>query len=147
MTGRIILPSSRISGRTPKFQCLSLSDGAHRNGAGEGPIWPGESWTPNIGQAPTWYDSSVSLSWRILEGGVLKKYCLSPVQCSHFLRLAQQAGCPPLGEIEALFLKQGGVYPSSCLSSPSVCGKPPSGENGPSSRTALERQMALFPRF
>ena len=114
---------------------------------GDALTWPGGSWTPSIGQDPGWPGGSVSSSWRILEGGVLERYCLSPGQCSYLLSLAHRAGCPPPKEIEALLFKQGGVYPSSCPSSPSVCGKPPSGENGPSSRTALERQMTLFPHF
>ena len=50
------------------------------------------------------------MSWPILEGGVLPKYFLSPVQCSHFLRLAERAGTPPPKEIEHLLLKQGGEY-------------------------------------
>ncbi len=79
---------------------------------GAAPIWPGGSWTPSVGQGPTSPDGSGSSWWRILEGGVLPKYCLSPAQCSHYLRLAARAGCPPPAEIEALFLKQGGAYPS-----------------------------------
>ena len=148
MTGWIISPCSALSSRTPKFQCLPLADGHMPEWCeGDALTWPGGSWTPSIGQGPGWPGGSGSSSWRILEGGVLEKYCLSPGQCSYLLSLAHRAGCPPPKEIEALLLKQGGVYPSSCPSSPSVCGKPPSGENGPSSKTALERQMTLFPRF
>ena len=67
---------------------------------------------PAIGQAPDdWRGGSEFSSWPILEGGVLTKYCLSPAQCSHFLALAQRAGCPPPKEIEALLLKQGGRVP------------------------------------
>ena len=40
-------------------------------------------------------------------------YYLSPVQCSHFLRLAERAGGSPPKEIEHLLLKQGGKYQSS----------------------------------
>lgn len=83
---------------------------------------PGGLWTPNIGQAPDWPGGSGSFSWRILEGGVLPKYCLSPAECSRFLKLAQRAGCPPPREIEALFLKQGGSYPSSDPFRCSECG-------------------------
>ena len=112
MTGWIFLPSSGLSGRTPKFQCLPLDDGDTPEWyEGDAPIWPGGPWTPNTGQAPAWHGGSASSSWRILEGGVLEKYCLSPAQCSRFLRLAQRAGCPPPREIEALFLKQGGRVP------------------------------------
>ena len=108
MTGWIFWPSSGPSGQTPKFQCLPLDAGAMPEWCeGEGLIWPGGPWTPNIGPAPAWHDGSASSLWQILEGGVLEKYCLSPAQCSRFLRLAQLAGCPPPKEIEALFLKQG----------------------------------------
>ena len=101
----------------------------------------------NIGQGPGWPEGSGSSSWPILEGGVLERYCLSPGQCSYFLALAQRVGCPPPPEIEALFLKQGGVYPSSAPFSPSVCGAPPSEGNAFSSATASDGQMTLFPPF
>ena len=71
---------------------------------------------------PGWPAGSGCSWWRILEGGVLPQYCLSPGQCSHFLRLAERAGCPPPQEIEALLLKQGGEYPSPDPFSRSVCG-------------------------
>ena len=110
----------KCSGRSqiPQFQFLLL-DG------GQTPEWcealgltcAGGLWTPNIGQSPGWHDGSVFSSWPILEGGVLTKYCLSPAQCSKYLRLAEKAGCPPPRFIEALLLKQGGVYPSSGPSS------------------------------
>ena len=110
----------KCSGRSqiPQFQFLLL-------GGGQTPEWcealgltcAGGLWTPNIGQSPGWHDGSVSSSWPILEGGVLTKYCLSPAQCSKYLRLAEKAECPPPRFIEALLLKQGGVYPSSGPSS------------------------------
>ena len=59
---------------------------------------------------------------------MLPQYCLSPAQCSHFLRLAQRAGCPPPAEIEALFLKQGGAYPSPDPFKGSVWGAAKEGE-------------------
>lgn len=68
---------------------------------------------PNIGQSPLWPEGSAYFSWQILEGGVLLPYCLGPRACSRFLELAARVGAPPPSEIEALFLKQGGVYPSS----------------------------------
>ena len=75
----IFLPSSGLSGRTPKFQCLPLDDGDTPEWyEGDDPIWPGGPWMPNTGQAPAWHGGSASSSWRILEGGVLEKYCLSP---------------------------------------------------------------------
>lgn len=74
----------------------------------------GGSWTPSIGQAPEgWHEGSGFSSWRILEADVPQTYYLSPVQCSHFLRLAERAGGPPPKEIEQLLLKQGGRYQSS----------------------------------
>lgn len=113
----------------------------------EGLISAGGSWTPNIGQAPGWHDGSVSSSWRILEGGVLTKYCLSPAQCSKFLRLAEKAGCPPPKIIEALLLKQGGEYPSSDPFKCSVCAALRMTDTMSSFGTALDSQMTLFPLF
>ena len=148
MTGWIFWPSSGPSGQTPKFQCLPLDAGAMPEWCeGEGLIWPGGPWTPNIGPAPAWHDGSASSLWQILEGGVLEKYCLSPAQCSRFLRLAQLAGCPPPKEIEALFLKQGGVYPSPDPFSCSVCGVPPRTRNTSNSGIVLDFQLTLFPPF
>ena len=148
MTGWIFWPSSGPSGQTPKFQCLPLDAGAMPEWCeGEGLIWPGGPWTPNIGPAPAWHDGSASFLWQILEGGVLEKYCLSPAQCSRILRLAQLAGCPPPEEIEALFLKQGGVYPSPDPFSCSVCGAPPRTRNTSNSGIVLDFQLTLFPPF
>lgn len=147
MTGWIFWPYSDPS-KTPRFQFLPLVDGQMPEWCeGDVPIWPGGLWTPNIGQAPAWHDGSVSFSWQILEGSVLTKYCLSPAQCSYFLKLAQRAGCPPPPEIEALFLKQGGVYPSSAPFNCSVCGEHPKNKNTSSSETALDFQLTLFPLF
>lgn len=50
-------------------------------------------------------------SWPILEGGVLTKYCLSPAQCSHFLALAQRAGCPPAERDRGSVIEAGGRVP------------------------------------
>ena len=99
----------------------------------------------NTGQGPDWPDASASFLWQTLEGGVLPQYCLSPAQCSHFLRLAQRAGCPPPAEIEALFLKQGGAYPSPDPFKGSVCGEPPRRGNKQRSKTASDFQLTLFP--
>ena len=148
MTGWIISPCSGPSCRTPNFQFLPLAAGHTPEWCeGDALIWPGGSWTPSIGQGPGWPEGSGSSSWPILEGGVLERYCLSPGQCSYFLALAQRVGCPPPPEIEALFLKQGGVYPSSAPFSPSVCGAPPSEGNAFSSATASDGQMTLFHPF
>ena len=109
MTGWTISPCSEPS-QTPKFQCLLLDDGQTPEWLeGDAPISHGGSWTPSIGQAPSWHDGSGSFSWQILEDGDLTKYYLSPGQCSRILALAQKADCPPPREIEALLLKQGGV--------------------------------------
>ena len=84
MTGWIISPCSALSSRTPKFQCLPLADGHMPEWCeGDALTWPGGSWTPSIGQGPGWPGGSGSSSWRILEGGVLERYCLSPGQCSY----------------------------------------------------------------
>ena len=112
---------------------------------GDAPISHGGSWMPNTGQGPDWPDASASFLWQTLEGGVLPQYCLSPAQCSHFLRLAQRAGCPPPAEIEALFLKQGGAYPSPDPFKGSVCGEPPRRGNKQRSKTASDFQLTLFP--
>ena len=112
MTGWTLEPCYPRS-TPPMFQCLLLEDGREPEWCeGERLTSHGGSWMPNIGQAPDWHDGSVSSSWRILEADVPTKYYLSPAQCAHFLKLAEIAGCPPPKEIEALFLKQGGAYPS-----------------------------------
>ena len=112
MTGWILEPSYPLS-QTPMFQCLLLEDGQEPEWCeGERLTSAGGSWTPSIGQAPGWHDGSASFLWQTLEDGVPTKYFLSPAQCSHFLHLAEIAGCPPPAEIEALLLKQGGAYQS-----------------------------------
>lgn len=147
MTGWILEPCSPRSS-APRFQCLLLEDGQTPEWCeGDALTSAGGSWMPSIGQSPGWPGVSASFSWRILEGGVLPRYCLSPIQCSHFLRLAERAGCPPPKEIEALFLKQGGAYPSSTPFSSFGCGERQSGENSKCSKTALDRQLTLFPPF
>lgn len=72
---------------------------------------------------------------------------LSPVQCSHFLRLAERAGGPPPKEIEQLLLKQGGRYQSSTPFSASVCGERQKGRKKRPSETASDYQLTLFPLF
>ena len=146
-TGWILEPSFPRS-QAPRFQCLLLD-------AGQMPEWcKGESltshgglWMPSIGQGPDWPGGSASSSWRILDGGVLPKYCLSPGQCSHFLKLSVRAGCPPPAEIEALFLKQGGAYPSPNPFRCSVCGERPRTDTTSNSETASDFQLTLFPPF
>ena len=147
MTGWIFWPCSDPSS-TPKFQCLILAHGQTPEWCeGEAPIWPGGLWTPNTGQRPAWHDGSVSSSWRILEGGVLPKYCLRPAQCSRLLYFAERAGCPPPAEIEALLLKQGGVYPSSDPFRCTGCAEPQRTGINTNSETALDFQTTLFPLF
>ena len=99
----------------------------------------------SIGQAPGWHDGSVSFLWQTLEDGAPTKYFLSPAQCSHFLRLAEIAGCPPPAEIEALLLKQGGAYQSPDPFNASVCGHPPRSGRKQRSETASDCQLTLFP--
>ena len=145
MTGWILEPSYPLS-QTPMFQCLLLEDGQEPEWCeGERLTSLGGSWTPNIGQAPDWHDGSASFLWQTLEDGVPTKYYLSPVQCSHFLRLAERAGTPPPKEIEQLLLKQGGHYPSSIPFSVSVCGELPKGRKKKPSETASDYQLTLFP--
>lgn len=145
-TGWILEPSYPLS-QIPRFQCLCHDDGQMPEWCeGIAPTSHGGSWTPSIGEAPSdWQDGSECLSWRILEGGALPKYFLSPGQCSGFLRLAARAGCQPPAEIEALFLKQGGEYPSSDPFSHSVCEGQQNSEIMCNSETASDYQLTLFP--
>ena len=146
-TGWILEPSCPRS-QTPAFQCLLLEDGQTPEWCeGEALTCAGGSWTPSIGQGPGWPGGSACSSWLILEGGALPRYCLSPVQCGYFLRQAERAGTPPPAEIEALFLKQGGAYPSPGPFNCSVCGEHPKNRNTSSSETALGFQLTLFPLF
>jgi len=145
MTGWILEPSYPLS-QTPTFQCLLLEDGQEPEWCeGERLTSAGGSWTPSIGQAPGWHDGSASFLWQTLEDGVPTKYFLSPAQCSHFLRLAEIAGCPPPAEIEALLLKQGGAYQSPDPFNASVCGHPPRSGRKQRSETASDCQLTLFP--
>ena len=146
MTGWILEPCSPRSSM-PRFQCLLRDAGPTREGCeGDALTCAGGSGTPSIGQSPGWPGGSASFSWQILEGGVLPRYCLSPGQCSHFLRLAEKAGCPPPKEIEALLLKQGGVYPSSTPFSCSGCDVPPRIDTPSNFKGVLEGQLTLFPQ-
>ena len=145
MTGWILEPSYPLS-QTPMFQCLLLEDGQEPEWCeGERLTSLGGSWTPSIGQAPDWQDGSASFLWQTLEDGVPTKYYLSPAQCSHFLHLAEIAGCPPPAEIEALLLKQGGAYQSPDPFNASVCGRPPRSGRKQRSETASDCQLTLFP--
>lgn len=147
MTGWILEPSYPLS-QTPTFQCLLLDDGQGPEWCeGAAPMWHGGSWTPSIGQSPGWHDGSASFLWQTLEADVPTKYYLSPDQCSHFLRLAEQAGCPPPAEIEALFLKQGGAYPSQDPFNASVCGGICTSKATPHLETVSDCQLTLFPHF
>ena len=145
-TGWILEPCYPRS-QAPRFQCLLLEDGQMPEWC-EGDVLtsPGGSWTPNIGQSPDWPVGSACSSWRILEGGVLPRYCLSPGQCTHFLHLAERAGCPPPKEIEALLLKQGGVYQSSTPFSYSGCDVLPRIDTPSNSKGVLDGQLTLFPQ-
>lgn len=145
-TGWILEPCYPRS-QAPRFQCLLLEDGQMPEWC-EGDVLtsPGGSWTPNIGQSPDWPVGSACSSWRILEGGVLPRYCLSPGQCTHFLHLAERAGCPPPKEIEALLLKQGGAYQSSTPFSYSGCDVLPRIDTPSNSKGVLDGQLTLSPQ-
>ena len=114
---------------------------------GERLMCAGGSWTPSIGQAPEgWHEGSgIFVVADFLEADVPQTYYLSPVQCSHFLRLAERAGGPPPKEIEQLLLKQGGRYQSSTPFSASVCGERQKGRKKRPSETASDYQLTLFP--
>ena len=114
-----------VRGRTPDL-CWRLMDAQH--------------WA-----SPRLHDGSASFLWQTLEDGVPTKYFLSPAQCSHFLHLAEIAGCPPPAEIEALLLKQGGAYQSPDPFNASVCGRPPRSGRKQRSETASDCQLTLFP--
>ena len=145
MTGWILEPSYPLS-QTPMFHCLLLEDGQEPEWCeGERLTSAGGSWTPSIGQAPDWHDGSASLLWQTLEDNVPTKYFLSPAQCSHFLHLAEIAGCPPPAEIEALLLKQGGVYRSPAPFNVTVCGHRQRSGQRKRSETASDCQLTLFP--
>ena len=145
MTGWILEPSYPLS-QTPMFQCLLLEDGQEPEWCeGERLTSLGGSWMPSIGQAPGWHDGSVSFLWQTLEDGAPTKYFLSPAQCSHFLRLAEIAGCPPPAEIEALLLKQGGVYQLPDPFNATVCGHRQRSGQRRRSETASDCQLTLFP--
>lgn len=147
MTGWILEPSYPLS-QTPRFQCLLREDGQEPEWCeGERLTSAGDSWTPSIGQDPGWHDGSAFSSWQILAAGAPEKYFLSPGQCSRFLLLAQRAGCPPPAEIEALLMKQGGVYPSSDPFNAFVCGERPSRDSMNNSEAASDFQLTLFPLF
>ena len=125
---------------------LLLEDGQEPEWCeGTHPISHGGSWTPSIGQAPDWHDGSASFLWQTLEDGIPTKYFLSPAQCSHFLHLAEIAGCPPPAEIEALLLKQGGVYQSPDPFNAFVCGHRQNSGHRQRSETASDCQLTLFP--
>ena len=145
MTGWTLEPCSQRS-QPPTFQCLLLEDGQEPEWCeGERLTSAGGSWTPNIGQAPGWHDGSASFLWQTLEDGAPTKYFLSPAQCSHFLHLAEIAGCPPPAEIEALLLKQGGVYRSPDPFNATVCGHRQRSGQRRRSETASDCQLTLFP--
>ena len=145
MTGWTLEPCSPRS-QPPTFQCLLLENGQEPEWCeGTHPISHGGSWMPSIGQAPDWHDGSASLLWQTLEDNVPTKYFLSPAQCSQFLRLAEIAGCPPPAEIEALLLKQGGVYRSPDPFNVTVCGHRQRSGQRRRSETASDCQLTLFP--
>lgn len=143
-TGWTLEPSLSLS-QTPKFQCLLLEDGqAPEWCEGDSLTSAGGLWTPSIGEDPrSPKEESVSSSWRILQDGVPEKYYLSPATCSHILRLAEIAGCPPPAKIEYLLKKQGGAYPSSTPFKTGVCAEPPDTKTGRTSSAVSDGQLTL----
>ena len=133
----------------PRFQCLILEDGQNAEWLeGVSLTSVGASWTPSIGENPPSYrEESASLSWQILEDSVPQKYYLNPVNCTHFLTLAQRAGYPPPEPVEYLLLKQGGKYPSYVPLRKEECEAVQNREIYPDSYEASDGQMTLFPLF
>ena len=78
---------------------------------------------------------------------VPQKYYLNPVNCTHFLTLAQRAGYPPPEPVEYLLLKQGGKYPSYVPLRKEECEAVQNREIYPDSYEASDGQMTLFPLF
>ena len=145
MTGWILEPSYPLS-QTPMFQCLLLEDGQEPEWCeGERLTSLGGSWTPSIGQAPRLARRQRIFLVADFGGRRSHEILLSPAQCSHFLHLAEIAGCPPPAEIEALLLKQGGVYQLPDPFNASVCGRPPRSGRKQRSETASDCQLTLFP--
>ena len=143
-TGWILEPSLSPL-QTPRFQCLLLEDGRTPEWCeGDSLTSAGGLWTPSIGEGPrSPREESVSSSWQILQDGVPEKFYLSPATCSHILRLAEIAGCPPPAKIEYLLKKQGGVYPSSTPFKTGVCVEPQGTRTGRTSSGASDGQLTL----
>ncbi|BFK28507.1 hypothetical protein F320042A7_40770 [Blautia producta] len=76
-----------------------------------------------------------------------QKYYLNPVNCTHFLTLAERAGYPPPEPVEYLLLKQGGKYPSYVPLRKDVCEAVQKREIYLDSCEASDGQMTLFPLF
>ena len=133
----------------PRFQCLLLEDGQNAEWLeGVSLTSAGASWTPSIGENPPSYrEESASLSWQILEDSVPQKYYLNPVNCTHFLILAERAGYPPPEPVEYLLLKQGGEYPSYVPLRKDECEAVQNRGIYPDSYEASDGQMTLFPLF
>ena len=133
-------PSAR-----PPFQFLYLESGRQPEWwEGMAPISAGGLWTPSIGEAPDgWRGAEGCFSWQILEENVPERYYLNPVncthflqlaeragcrhsralRCTHFLQLAERAGCRPPEWIEYLLLRQGGKYQSFIPLKSGECGR------------------------
>ncbi|MEI3123720.1 MAG: hypothetical protein V8S81_08070 [Oscillospiraceae bacterium] len=145
MTGWILEPSYPLS-QTPMFQCLLLEDGQEPEWCeGERLTSAGGSWTPSIRQSPRLARRQRIFLVADFGGRRSHEILFKPRTMRHFLRLAEIAGCPPPAEIEALFLKQGGVYQSPDPFNASVCGRPQRSGRKQRSETALDCQLTLFP--
>ena len=135
-------PSAR-----PPFQFLYLESGRQPEWwEGMAPISAGGLWTPSIGEAPDgWRGAEGCFSWQILEENVPERYYLNPVNCTHFLQLAERAGCRPPEWIEYLLLRQGGKYQSFIPLKSGECGRWQKKGTKKRSSQVLEGQMTLFP--
>ncbi|MEI3520664.1 MAG: DNA cytosine methyltransferase [Anaerosacchariphilus sp.] len=85
--------------------------------------------------------------WRILEESVAPRYYLSAAQCSRILRYAASLGRRPPEKVEYFLKKQGGTYPSSFRYRSGKCAERSKKKTKPSSSSALDGQMSLFPHF
>ena len=85
---------------------------------------------------------------RFWRAAFCRNTCLSPVQCSHFLRLAERAGTPPPKEIEAPFIETGRripvVRPFQCFR---MRGAAKRQEEASLPKQLRTYQLTLFPLF
>ena len=113
MTGWILEPSYPRS-QTPKFQCLLLEDGQDagmvRGGCARSRM--AAHGRPALGKAPAGTTAANLSCGRLWRAACSTKYCLSPAQCSHFLRLAEMRGLSASGGDRGPFIEAGRRVPS-----------------------------------